>query len=206
MGSPSPSSLHTEPVGGAVSQVQPRVLAATGCTLMSRSPSGSPLIDGPSQVAPVEEDFCIDRDRFVNPDEIDPNLFCAINLGVLHKPRRTPCGHVFCRPCLAAWLIRDSHCPQCRSTVKDLKTDRLLSNIIDNIAAKCVWECGFEARYGDIERHERTCPSRPASQRADRLSRRPDAITTNRHVTENGIRTSSPAPSPRATSRDRRLM
>ena len=173
---------------------------------MSHSPSGSPLIDGPSQLAPIEEDFCIDRDRFVNPDDIDPNLFCAINLGVLHKPRRTPCGHVFCRPCLAQWLIRDSHCPQCRSTVKDLKTDRLLSNIIDNIAAKCVWECGFEARYGDIERHERTCASRPASKTADKLSRRPDAITTNRRVTEDGIRTQSPSPSPRATPRDRRLM
>ena len=51
---------------------------------------------------------------------------CAICFGSLSEPTSTPCGHSFCRPCLAAWL-RDlrarsprprATCPVCRAPIE----------------------------------------------------------------------------------------
>ncbi len=40
---------------------------------------------------------------------------CPCCMRLLHEPTTTPCGHSFCRPCLAASLEHRSKCPLCRA-------------------------------------------------------------------------------------------
>eukprot|EP00850_Spirogloea_muscicola_P020279 SM000211S06649 [mRNA] locus=s211:151531:156544:- [translate_table: standard] len=46
-------------------------------------------------------------------DELD----CVLCLKLLYQPATTPCGHTFCRACLARALDHSSKCPVCRSTL-----------------------------------------------------------------------------------------
>ena len=43
--------------------------------------------------------------------EVSGDLLCSFCRGVLEKPVRSKCGHVFCKPCLEAPLLRE--CPVC---------------------------------------------------------------------------------------------
>jgi hypothetical protein len=44
---------------------------------------------------------------------------CSICMNELTSPVRTPCGHVYCRPCLRTWFgrARVKTCPMDRSVV-----------------------------------------------------------------------------------------
>mmetsp|Transcript_107190 Transcript_107190/g.298067 ORF Transcript_107190/g.298067 Transcript_107190/m.298067 type:complete len:103 (+) Transcript_107190:708-1016(+) len=35
----------------------------------------------------------------------------------MDEPRQLPCGHHFCRECIAGWLDRSGDCPMCRHAV-----------------------------------------------------------------------------------------
>ena len=83
--------------------------------------------------------------------EADPLLAvftCAVCLDVptLERAVATPCGHVFCAPCLDEWLhvpsSRDS-CPTCRSAVAS-KTARPLGEHVLLRRVFSVW-CGSQA-------------------------------------------------------------
>jgi hypothetical protein len=45
---------------------------------------------------------------------------CAVCLDTteLRFVRKLPCNHVFCRPCIGAWLKNNNSCPTCRVAVK----------------------------------------------------------------------------------------
>ncbi|KAI7202342.1 hypothetical protein KC343_g10224 [Hortaea werneckii] len=40
---------------------------------------------------------------------------CPICYQVFTDPAKTPCGHIYCRECLEAWLEGTNNCPTCRS-------------------------------------------------------------------------------------------
>lgn len=122
----------------------------------------------------TEEGACYDHSLFSEPNAIDVNLFCPIGFGVLKQPRRTPCGHVFCRGCLIRWLARDKRCPECRARVSEIKTDRVLVNICDNLAVTCPNMCGWEGRLGNFDAHQ--CPLTTCQDESG--VKRPSAIST----------------------------
>ena len=43
-----------------------------------------------------------------------PEEGCPICLSEFEEPRRTPCGHAFCRACLAQYMKKKAQCPVCR--------------------------------------------------------------------------------------------
>ncbi|KAI7239483.1 hypothetical protein KC330_g1853 [Hortaea werneckii] len=40
---------------------------------------------------------------------------CPICYQTFTEPVKTPCGHIYCRECLEAWLERTNNCPTCRT-------------------------------------------------------------------------------------------
>jgi len=53
-----------------------------------------------------------------------PSDQCAICLGSLSEPVKTPCGHTYCNKCITGWLIDKNSCPECRYNIgENLKKD-----------------------------------------------------------------------------------
>ena len=107
------------------------------------------------------------NERLYEYDEettIDPNCICSICNEPLEKPSITPCEHVFCRPCIEGWLIRQHNgtCPTCRQvlSLNDLrKVMRPFRNILDAILVICT-QCGLRGiQRGNFRDHiVKQCP------------------------------------------------
>ncbi len=58
------------------------------------------------------------RIDYVHPEKISVHFLCVICQEIFTDPVFIDCGHVYCRPCIAAWLKSKVQCPQCRKPVK----------------------------------------------------------------------------------------
>jgi Lon protease-like protein len=57
-------------------------------------------------------------------------LDCHVCYNMMYDPVTTPCGHTFCRKCLARVLDHSTHCPMCRRTLPiPPSLDRQSSNV-----------------------------------------------------------------------------
>lgn len=69
-----------------------------------------------------------DVPRVANIPEVDPSLLnkedfeCSLCYRLLHLPVTTPCGHVFCRPCLDKVLDHKTECPLCKNGLAEVIT------------------------------------------------------------------------------------
>ena len=71
----------------------------------------------------------------------------ALCYELFHKPTKlTPCGHIFCDPCLRrlakAHLVSTKKCPICRTPIVDCQEDKTTSEAVNNIYQ----EDDFDAR------------------------------------------------------------
>ncbi|CAG0880381.1 unnamed protein product [Cyprideis torosa] len=63
----------------------------------------------------MESIQCFSLPDSSNFDSAD--MDCPICQRLLHCPVVTPCGHVFCKPCLGRSLDHDSRCPMCKASL-----------------------------------------------------------------------------------------
>jgi len=47
-----------------------------------------------------------------------PKMKCVICLDAMEAPWSTPCGHLFCRPCITSAVQKFHKCPTCRKKLK----------------------------------------------------------------------------------------
>ncbi|KAM6103454.1 E3 ubiquitin-protein ligase RNF125 [Theristicus caerulescens] len=87
-----------------------------------------------------------------------PSFECAVCLEVLHRPVRTPCGHVFCHSCISASLKNNAWtCPYCRAYLPSEgipATD--IAKKMESTYRNCT-ECKTQVRLSEMRAHLRTC-------------------------------------------------
>ncbi|XP_048450338.1 E3 ubiquitin/ISG15 ligase TRIM25-like, partial [Rhincodon typus] len=73
-------------------------------------------------------------------ERLEAELTCAVCLDLFREPVTAPCGHNFCRSCLAQFWAEDRHhflgftCPQCRrhfSERPELQPNRVLCAVVE---------------------------------------------------------------------------
>jgi len=83
--------------------------------------------------------------EYMNEASIDEDLVCSICGTVMNNPCRTPCGHHFCRECIAKWLEQHQTCPLCSK--EHLKVNHLgkaetrICDQLNQLRVKCK-HCG----------------------------------------------------------------
>lgn len=97
--------------------------------------------------------------RIINRPEVDPRLLnkedfeCSLCYRLLHLPVTTPCGHVFCRPCLDKVLDHKTECPLCKSCLAEYLAERRQSV---TTAVENLLECYFpeEVKHRKLQHEE----------------------------------------------------
>ena len=97
---------------------------------------------------------------FVEP--IDDYLKCGICGKVLHNPRATLCGHVFCLECIKPWSERFGICPdRCGEVEEDqLRKAVHIEKRISGLLVRCKnysAGCPVQILLADKHRHEKFC-------------------------------------------------
>ena len=97
---------------------------------------------------------------FVEP--IDDYLKCGICGKVLHDPRATLCGHVFCLECIKPWIERFGICPdRCGEVEEDqLRKAVHIEKRISGLLVRCKnysAGCPIQILLADKRRHEKIC-------------------------------------------------
>ncbi|KAL4230189.1 LON peptidase N-terminal domain and RING finger protein 3 [Mactra antiquata] len=70
-------------------------------------------------------------ERLLNTEDFE----CSLCYRLLHLPVTTPCGHVFCRPCLDKVLDHKTECPLCKSSLAEYLAERrqAVTTSVENI-------------------------------------------------------------------------
>lgn len=106
------------------------------------------------------------RLRYANPTTIPKSLRCSICLEPFFQPIRTPCGHVFCKECLDAWVQKKPSCPldaQPLPSAGPFQVDYVLSELFAEFPILCPNECPWTGLQRDVTSHLLTCPTQNVS-------------------------------------------
>ena len=99
--------------------------------------------------------------KFVCIDNVSKFLYCSICDDIFRNPiRLKTCGHTYCIYCILEWCKRNKNCPLCRVefTEKDLRTDIIATNIINDLEVYCVNKgCPWKGTLKAFSGHLKTC-------------------------------------------------
>ena len=82
------------------------------------------------------------RPPFAFPGKVSRHLECPICQEVFQQATRlSPCGHVYCGPCIQEWLTKSKSCPTCRTPVtRNEKGTRCMAARVRHVCV-CVCVC-----------------------------------------------------------------
>lgn len=86
-----------------------------------QDPDGRAIDDGEADHLDVDE---------VRATSSPSGKKCALCLSPHDRPAATPCGHVFCWDCVAAWCTQKPECPLCRAPSRPQDLIRLSNRIM----------------------------------------------------------------------------
>jgi hypothetical protein len=101
-------------------------------------------------------------------DELPDDVSCCVCLQPARQPTRTPCAHLFCADCIAAWLAGGATtCPIDRSAVvaADLRLDDDAAEAIGALAVRCTHHptCDWTGAWASLPAHVNLCDRRPVA-------------------------------------------
>jgi hypothetical protein len=80
-------------------------------------------------------------ERFVNPENIDPEFICAICHSIFEDPKMiVSCEHIFCNACIVSWkkINREATCPVDRQDIGELcRPFRPFMNVLGRLRLNC---------------------------------------------------------------------
>ncbi len=84
------------------------------------------------------------------------DLECAICSKLLYEPVTTPCGHTFCRPCLARALDCSNACPMCRAVLHlDVSQPLPITRVLHATISRLL-PAAYAARAAETQETQRT--------------------------------------------------
>jgi hypothetical protein len=86
------------------------VKAWTAIRIASEIVNVTDVVDAPAEVLLFTYFTRILKDVQTDDD-------CPICLETQPESVRTKCGHVFCRPCISQWVLKNTGCPLCRKII-----------------------------------------------------------------------------------------
>jgi len=111
--------------------------------------------------------MCIQRQQFVDPDNINDDLICPIGRGIIDECYGLVCKirdkqylHVFCRECITESLRSRSRCPTCRVTqyTNNLVIVPFMNSLTDQLMMVCPNEgCDWKGAMMEIKNHQTVC-------------------------------------------------
>lgn len=104
----------------------------------------------------IDRGICFPSEMFIDPIDTE-DLVCLICYGIIRKPVRDRCKHVYNYECLRRWLRDSNRCPLSKL---EIKVDELLSltplaQIQPSIKTRCAYfeDCHWSGQFGELERH-----------------------------------------------------
>eukprot|EP00054_Salpingoeca_dolichothecata_P005770 m.36090 g.36090 ORF g.36090 m.36090 type:complete len:464 (+) comp15914_c0_seq1:376-1767(+) len=99
--------------------------------------------------------------RDIFDGSVHQSLICSICQDILLTPMEgAACGHLFCLSCIEQWFQRSKSrtCPECRAAINQLKSSRVVANIIADLPVKAGEDsgCTWTGTADDYVRQHRT--------------------------------------------------
>mmetsp|Transcript_25180 Transcript_25180/g.32037 ORF Transcript_25180/g.32037 Transcript_25180/m.32037 type:complete len:224 (-) Transcript_25180:16-687(-) len=101
-----------------------------------------------------------------------PQLTCKICQKVHLEPTETPCGHVFCRSCIASRVQQAGCCGECScplASANMLRHSMLMHNILNSLAMQCP-RCFTQVSYSTLPQHDCSQQQNSVADFSSRLS------------------------------------
>ena len=128
--------------------------------LSSLNCKGSPNCTAYATTSSASMDSGYPLDWFA--ETVENELVCEICGKVLHFPRATPCGHIFCLRCAEFWIEYYGICPKrCGEIDMDgLRKEPRVEKRIMSLYVNCkysVYGCKTQPTLADKQKHEKKC-------------------------------------------------
>ena len=99
---------------------------------------------------------CLPASIFTQDEQTLQQYQCPIMWGVLHRPVKAECGHVFCSKCIATAIRMDARarCPVCRQNLGRLQKDEDMEKTIQSMSTRCPHQdCSWTGKLKSLKHH-----------------------------------------------------